>query len=130
MRRRNRNVRQQGLPELHQAKRRVLERLASEQSRRSYRSAIDDFIRWYCAAPRLGFDKSAVSAYVVALNDRGLAPSTINGRLAAIRGLASVCHEGGLIGADSLGGMMQMDSPGGHRPGVQTKSPLRPLRCA
>ena len=108
MRRRHRNVQQQGLPELHQAKRRVLDRLPSKQSRRSYRSAIDDFIRWYCATPRLGFDKSAVSAYVAALKDRGLASSTINGRLVAIRGLASVCHEGGLIGADSLSGMMQM----------------------
>jgi hypothetical protein len=43
------------VPELDQSKTTVLNTLASAHSRRSYKHAIEKFIAWYCAEPRLGF---------------------------------------------------------------------------
>jgi hypothetical protein len=48
------------LPELDQSKATVLNTLASAQSRRSYKHAIEKFIAWYCSEPRLGFNRSVV----------------------------------------------------------------------
>jgi hypothetical protein len=39
------------IPELEQSKTAVLNSLASRHSRRSYQSAIDRFIAWYCSEP-------------------------------------------------------------------------------
>jgi hypothetical protein len=41
------------LPDLDFAKRAVLNTLGSPESKRAYEFAIDDFIAWYCPAPRL-----------------------------------------------------------------------------
>jgi hypothetical protein len=41
------------LPELDQSKVAVLDSLGSTQSRRSYRHAMEEFIKWYCSEPRL-----------------------------------------------------------------------------
>ncbi len=118
MRRRSKNRRRHELPELQEAKKRVLARLTSEQSRRTYRSSIDDFVAWYCAAPRLGFDRWSVTAYLEALKGKGLSASTINGRLAAIRALAATCRDSGLIGADALAGILR--TSGAKQLGVRT----------
>ena len=124
MKRRVKNPRRRALPELQEAKKRVLARLASEQSRRTYRSSIDDFIDWYCSCPRLGFDRRSVTSYVEALKERGLAPSTVNGRLAAIRALAAYCRDSGLIGADALASIMR--TTGMKQLGVRTGHWLSP----
>lgn len=77
-----------GLPDLDPSKAAVLDSLRSPESKRGYRHAIDEFIQWYCAEPRLSFNKVVVTRYRIYLEKRGLAPSTINGRLAAVRRLA------------------------------------------
>jgi hypothetical protein len=51
------------LPELDQSKTAVLNSLASLQSRRSYRYAMEEFIQWYCSEPRLALNRSVVLRY-------------------------------------------------------------------
>ncbi|HME37151.1 MAG TPA: hypothetical protein VKF84_18110, partial [Candidatus Sulfotelmatobacter sp.] len=53
------------------------------------RHAIDEFIQWYCSEPRLSFNKVVVTRYRIFLENRQLAAGTINGRLAAVRRLAT-----------------------------------------
>ena len=79
------------LPDLENAKSAVLVSLRSPESQRSYRRSIDDFVCWYCSEPRLSFSKAVVTRYRIHLEDRLLAPGTINVRLAAVRRLAYVC---------------------------------------
>jgi hypothetical protein len=74
-----------GLPDLEQAKSAVLASLRSPESQRSYRHAIDEFVFWYCSEPRLSFNKTVVTRYRLHLEDRHLAPGTVNVRLAAVR---------------------------------------------
>ena len=74
-----------GLPDLEQAKSAVLASLRSPGSQRSYRHAIDEFVFWYCSEPRLSFNKTVVTRYRLHLEDRHLAPGTVNVRLAAVR---------------------------------------------
>jgi hypothetical protein len=51
------------IPELEQSRAVVLNTLASVHSRRSYEDAIERFIAWYCARPRLAFNRSAAVQY-------------------------------------------------------------------
>src|SRR5271169_5116688 len=48
--------------------------------------AIDEFVAWYCSEPRLALNKTVVLRYRFHLEERGLAPGTINVRLAAVAG--------------------------------------------
>jgi hypothetical protein len=77
-----------GLPDLEHVKSAVLVSLRSPESQRSYRRSIDDFVCWYCSEPRLSFNKTVVTRYRIHLEERLLAPGTINVRLAAVRRLA------------------------------------------
>ena len=60
---RSKPKRKLGLPDLEYAKRGVLESLSSPESKRGYRHAIDEFVGWYCAEPRLSFNKTVVTRY-------------------------------------------------------------------
>jgi hypothetical protein len=62
-----------GLPDLDHSRSAVLNSLWSPESKRGYRHAIDEFIRWYCSEPRLSFCKTVVTRYRIALEDRHLA---------------------------------------------------------
>ena len=77
-----------GLPDLEHAKLAVIVSLRSFESQRSYRHSIDEFVAWYCSAPRLSLNKTVVLRYRLHLEDRHLAAGTINVRLAAVRRLA------------------------------------------
>ena len=55
----------------------------SPASRCVYEYAIDQFIAWYCSAPRLAFNRIVVVRYRMYLETRGLAANTINQQLAA-----------------------------------------------
>ena len=70
-----------GLPDLEHVKSAVLVSLRSPESQRSYRRSIEDFVYWYCSEPRLSFNKTVVTRYRIHLEDRLLAPGTINVRL-------------------------------------------------
>ena len=73
--------------DLEQSKSAVLNSLTSRSSQRSYDHAIREFIDWYCSEPRLAFNKTVVTRYRISLEQAQYASSTINLRLAAIRGL-------------------------------------------
>ena len=75
-----------GLPDLEHAKVAVIVSLRSFESQRSYRHSIDEFVAWYCSAPRLSFNKAVVLRYRLHLEDRHLAAGTINVRLAPYDG--------------------------------------------
>jgi hypothetical protein len=66
-----------GIPDLEHSKAAVLRSLSSPDSRRGYQHAIDEFVAWYCSEPRLAFNKTVVLRYRFHLEERGLAPGTL-----------------------------------------------------
>jgi site-specific recombinase XerD len=105
------------LPDLDYSKSAVLNSLPSLNSRRSYEHAIRDFTDWYCSEPRLAFNKTVVTRYRIALEQRGYAPSTINLRLAAVRRLAYEASDCGLLSPDLAAGIRRVK--GAKRLGVR-----------
>jgi site-specific recombinase XerD len=97
-----------GLPDLENAKSTVLVSLRSPKSQRSYRHSINEFVAWYCSAPRLSFNKTVVTRYRIYLEDRQLAPGTINVRLAAVRRLAYEAADSGLLSPDLAAGIRRV----------------------
>src|SRR5438309_8318207 len=93
------------LPDLEQSKNAVLNSLAAASSQESYGHAIDEFISWYCSEPRLAFNRSVVLRYRFFLEQKNLAPSTINVRLAAVRRLAHEAADTGLLSAELAAGI-------------------------
>jgi integrase len=96
------------LPDLEQSKSAVLNSLASASSQRSYDHAIREFIEWYCSEPRLAFNKTVVTRYRIALEQKHHAPSTINLRLAAVRRLAYEASDSGLLSPDLAAGIRRV----------------------
>ena len=94
-----------GLPDLEQSKNAVLNSLAAASSQESYAHAIDEFIGWYCSEPRLAFNRTVVLRYRFFLEQRNLAPSTINVRLAAVRRLAHEAADTGLLSPELAAGI-------------------------
>src|SRR5215471_11908837 len=107
-RKQNRHRAKLGLPDLEHVKSAVLVSLRSPESQRSYRHSIDDFVCWYCSEPRLSFNKTVVTRYRVHLEDRLLAPGTINVRLAAVRRLAYEAPDTGLLSPDLAAGIRRV----------------------
>jgi integrase len=76
----------------------VTNRLHSEVSRRGYRTALRQFLAWHLSQAEGGpLNRALVQRYRVVLEQRKLAPSTINQHLSAIRALADECAESGLL---------------------------------
>ncbi len=76
----------------------VLDSLSSEHSRRAYRQALEEFFAWYEGnAAGGGFTKATVQRYRLDLEDRALAPSSINLRLATIKKLAAEAADNALL---------------------------------
>jgi integrase len=81
----------------------VLDSVSSPITRRVYNLGLDEFISWYMLEPRpSGFTKTTVLAWRVALEARGLGPTSINVRLTAVRKLAVEATDNGLL-APELG---------------------------
>ena len=104
----NRQKTKLGLPDLEQAKAAVLVSLRSPESQRSYRHSIDEFVFWYCSEPRLSFNKTVVTRYRMHLEDRQLAPGTVNVRLAAVRRLAYEAADTGLLSPELAAGIRRV----------------------
>jgi integrase len=96
------------LPDLEQSKSAVLNSLVSASSQHSYDHAIREFIEWYCSEPRLAFNKTVVTRYRIALEQKHYAPSTINLRLAAVRRLAYEASDSGLLSPDLAAGIRRV----------------------
>jgi integrase len=94
-----------GIPDLEHSKAAVLRSLGSPDSRRGYQHAIDEFVAWYCSEPRLAFNKTVVLRYRFHLEERGLAPGTINVRMAAVRRLAFEAADSGLLSPELAAGI-------------------------
>jgi site-specific recombinase XerD len=107
-RRQNRQRTKLGLPDLEHVKSAVLVSLRSPESQRSNRRSIDDFVYWYCSEPRFSFNKTVVTSYRIHLEDKLLAPGTINVRLAAVRRLAYEAADTGLLSPDLAAGIRRV----------------------
>src|SRR6266571_386214 len=97
-----------GIPDLEHSKAAVLRSLGSPDSRRGYQHAIDEFVAWYCSEPRLVFNKTVVLRYRFHLEERGLAPGTINVRMAAVRRLAYEAADFGLLSPELAAGIRRV----------------------
>ncbi len=86
----------------------VLDSLTSENSRRSYARSLADFFDWYEAEPRGAFSRALVQNYRVHLQKLGLAPSTINLRLATLRKLAREAGHNALLDPVAVMGITQV----------------------
>jgi site-specific recombinase XerD len=96
------------LPDLEQSKSAVLHSLGAASSQESYRHAIDEFISWYCSEPRLAFNRTVVLRYRFFLEQKNLASSTINVRLAAVRRLAYEASDTGLLSPELAAGIRRV----------------------
>src|SRR6202022_3360475 len=105
------------LADLEQSKNAVLHSLGTASSQESYGHAIDEFIGGYCSEPRLAFNRTVVLRYRFFLEQKNLAPSTINVRLAAVRRLAYEASDPGLPGPDLAAGIRRVK--GAKRLGVR-----------
>src|SRR5450755_1248907 len=95
-------------PDLEQSRNAVVNSLAAASSQESYGHAIDEFIGWYCSEPRLAFNRTVVLRYRFFLEQRNLAPGTINVRLAAVRRLAYEAADSGLLSPDLAAGIRRV----------------------
>ena len=105
------------LPDLEQSKIAVLHSLGAASSQESYRHAIDEFIGWYCSEPRLAFNRAVVLRYRFFLEQKKLAPSTINVRPAAVRRLAYEAADTGLLSPELAAGIRRVK--GAKRLGIR-----------
>lgn len=106
------------IPDLEHSKHAVINSLPARASQESYEYAIDEFISWYCSEPRLAFNRTVVLRYRFFLEQRNLAPSTINVRLAAVRRLAYEAADSGLLSPELAAGIARVK--GAKRLGVRS----------
>jgi site-specific recombinase XerD len=105
------------IPGLEHSKHAVLNSLPAKSSQDAYGSAIDEIIAWYCSEPRLAFNRTVVLRYRFYLEERNLAASTINVRLAAVRRLAYEAADAGLLSPELAAGIARVK--GAKRLGVR-----------
>jgi hypothetical protein len=86
-------------------KKAVVNSLPAASSQESRGHAIDEFIGWYCSEARLAVNGTVVLRYRFFLEQRNLAPSTINVRLAAVRWLACEASDSGLPSPELAAGI-------------------------
>jgi hypothetical protein len=92
----------------------VLDSVTSPHSKRAYEQALDAFERWCVETGATGFTKATVQGYRAALETAGLAASSINVRLSAIRKLAAEAADNALLAPGGGGG--RLARPGSQAP--------------
>ena len=95
----------------------MVDSVGSPHTRRAYGQALDEFLAWYRAEGRGPFGKAAVQQYRARLEHKGLAASSINVRLAAVRKLASEAADNGLLAPELAAGIARVR--GAKRQGVR-----------
>jgi site-specific recombinase XerD len=95
----------------------VLDGIASPHTRRAYSQALDEFLIWFRDEPGREFNKAAVQKYRAELEIKGLAPSSINVRLSAIRRLALEGADNGVMAPELAAGIAR--AKGAKRGGVR-----------
>jgi site-specific recombinase XerD len=111
-------VRQRLTPAETQALRMVLDGLPSEHSRRAYERALIDFFFWHKGVGRPQLNKAVVQRYAAELRAAGMAASSINQRLSAIRKLAMEAADNGALDQQIAGGIRAVK--GARREGRRT----------
>lgn len=101
-----------------QAIRMVLDGLPSEHSRRAYERALSDFFMWHRGVGRPHLSKAVVQRYAAELRDAGMAPSSVNQRLSAIRKLAAEAADNGALDPQVANGIRAVK--GARREGRRT----------
>jgi len=75
----------------------VIDGLPSENSRRAYQRALEEFFVWHAGENRPEMNKALINRYTKELRRAGLSSSNINQKLSAIRKLASEAEDNNLI---------------------------------
>jgi site-specific recombinase XerD len=86
----------------------TIKTLTNDNTRRSYRMAILDFLRWWASEGRPPFSKDVVLKYRLMLSRGKLSISTINLRLNVIHKLAIESLDAGLLSADAANGIIRV----------------------
>jgi site-specific recombinase XerD len=95
----------------------VLDGLSSRHTRRAYSQALEEFLIWFHDDPERAFNKATVQRYRAELEVKGLAPSSINVRLSAIRRLALEAADNGVMAPELAAGIAR--AKGAKRGGVR-----------
>jgi site-specific recombinase XerD len=95
----------------------VLDGLSSHHTRRAYSQALDEFLIWFHDDSSRQFNKATVQKYRAELEIKGLAPSSINVRLSAIRRLALEAADNGIMAPELAAGVAR--AKGAKRGGVR-----------
>ncbi len=75
----------------------VIDGLPSENSRRAYRRALEEFFHWHAAQNRPELNKALVQRYVKFLREQKMSSASINQKLSAIRKLATEAEDNAVI---------------------------------
>jgi len=87
----------------------VSDSVNSPESKRAYDRAITDFLKWYAiTSPGTGLTKATVQAYRALLIEKGLAASSINVRMSAIRRLAAEAADNGIMAPELAAGISRV----------------------
>ena len=87
----------------------VINSLTSKHSRRAYERALNDFLTWWEVEGKPPLVKATVQHYKTEeLEKLGLAPSTINLRISAIRKLASEAADNGFMPQEQANGISRI----------------------
>src|SRR3954451_6382925 len=90
----------------------VLDGISSRHTRRAYSQALDEFLIWLQDECGRTLNKATVQKYRVELETKGLAPSSINVRLSAIRRFALEAADNGLMPAELAAGVSRAKGAG------------------
>jgi site-specific recombinase XerD len=83
----------------------VLDTLPSQHSRRAYERGLVDFFLWHRGVGRPKLSKAVVQRYAAELRDAGMAASSVNQRLSAIRKLAAEAADNGALDPQAANGI-------------------------
>jgi site-specific recombinase XerD len=86
----------------------VKDSMTSKNSKRVYEKALDDFMVWYQEVGNPGLNKALVQRYKTILQESGLAPSSINLRMSAIRKLAQEAADNGFMNQTLANGVARV----------------------
>ena len=83
----------------------VLDALPSENSRRAYQRALEEFFIWHQEQNRPELNKALINRYIKILRESGASSSSINQKLSAIRKLASEAEDNNWIDSKIANGI-------------------------
>ena len=83
----------------------VINGLPSENSRRAYRRALEEFFVWHQEQDRPELNKALIQRYVKSLREQNLSPSSINQKLSAVRRLTTEAEDNALIDSKIANGI-------------------------